>query len=649
MKIDLRPYQENCINSLENHFLDHQKGLIQIPTGGGKTIVFSKYAKDNTKKTMVLSHRDELVYQAVDKANFFYNKRETGVIKRDLWQVEKKLISASVQTLASKIKSKEFKYLKSLGIDLLICDEAHHFPSPTYQEVYSELKKANPNLKLLGVTATPFRHDKKDLKEHFGSMIYSVDIKELIRTEYLTPIDAEIVTLPVSLDELKTNSGDFTDSSIAKVFNSPGINQMIVKKWIEKGQNRKTIFFTSTVEHSKDLAVMFNRQRITASHIDGKTPLKERREILKAYRADRIKIISNCGVLTEGFDDPSTECISIVRPTKSKGLYAQILGRGLRLSPLTGKKNCLILDFSGDSQKFKLNNFNVLFGIEKNVSVKKLKVWSERVNEDRQIQIVVGNSDKKVEILGEDIRDFITYIGGYAVLGCGFNNVLIVSHQQKDSELFSIKVFHKTYLIDQVNDLPLDFRDSIIVTKWTNFKDSSKLIFEKMSRGNASSQQINFLKKHGHKLGLDGDQIKSLTKLEAANLIGFVFILEAEAVRQREAEAVRQREAEAVRQREAEAVRQQEAEAVRQQEAEAVRQRETVRFSTETLDAQGNEIWKSSSEADQKAFLDGYLKKRGLTKAEFNSPRNSFYMIDLMIFIGTNGSQKKQNLERAWR
>jgi superfamily II DNA or RNA helicase len=289
------------------------------------------------------------------------SKKETSFIRNGEWE-EKSYTAASIQTLYRNLERVDGKKW-----DLVVCDETHHISAPTYQAVFSKLLSTNPDLKVLGVTATPFRSDRKNLKEFFDTLAYSIDILELIKLGYLVPVRGKLIPLPVDMSKLKTvktetGERDYSLKSISKAFNRDDINKLIVDKWIEEAEGRKTIFYTSSLEHALALFAEFEKRGISSGYIDGRMNIERRREMLRAFKEGKIQVLTNMNVLTEGFDDPEVECIAIVRPTKSLNLYAQIVGRGLRIAPK--KEDCLILDYTGISRKHTIIGLPELFGID---------------------------------------------------------------------------------------------------------------------------------------------------------------------------------------------------------------------------------------------------------------------------------------------
>jgi hypothetical protein len=338
-------------------YFDHKsRGTISIPTGGGKTLIFSSYAEKYTDRALVLAHRDELVSQTEYKAKLFYKPDSCGIIQGKHWQLDRKFISGSIQTLVAN--RKHIKDVKNL--DLIVVDEAHHLPAKTYSMVVEELLKHNRKAVLLGATATPYRADDKALSDHYGEIIYSISTGYLQKNGYLLPAANRYTR--ISREE---------SDRIQKI-----------AKYIEKNRDgRKTISFLQTVEESKELAKILCDMGLKAQHVDGKTPSQKRRTIVKKFRSGKIEVLTNVLLFTEGYDDPTVECIHIDRQVDSIGMYVQIVGRGLRLSPLTGKRNCLVLDTAGNPKMKDISNMeDYFYSIKERVSLVDLITQVNRKN-----------------------------------------------------------------------------------------------------------------------------------------------------------------------------------------------------------------------------------------------------------------------------
>lgn len=351
MSISLRHYQseavENIINSFDGGI---NKQLITLPTGSGKTIVMAALAKTLDKRTLLLAHREELIRQAEEKFKLVWPEVEIGICMANQNEPDKQIVFGSVQSCS---RDQRLERLKERGFEILLIDEAHHAHSPSYQKIIKELgfdvpPFCNPyNKKLMvGVTATPMRSDDKELGDIFEKITYNLSIGTMIRSGYLSPVVGRRILTRTSIQEVNTRAGDFAIGELSEAINTPERNKFIAETYKKYAANRKGIAFCSDVQHCKDLAEAFRIAQIPAKAIYGDMNPFERKLALEELKKGQIQIATSCGVLTEGFDEPTISCVAMARPTKFKGLYIQCVGRGLRLHP--SKSNCLVLDFADE-------------------------------------------------------------------------------------------------------------------------------------------------------------------------------------------------------------------------------------------------------------------------------------------------------------
>lgn len=363
---ELRPYQKECIDKIN---AAKERGvyrpLVVHPTGSGKTLIFSNLIKslfesNPASRALVLAHRDELIQQARDKLLTVWPEAAplVGVVKAEQNEVGSKITVASVQSLYQPARLEA--YVEHGLPELTVTDEAHRSPANSYKRIYEALfllpGQDTGGRVHLGATATPDRLDRIGLKHVFDEVVHALTIGFLIESGYLVPVRGVLVNVGVDLDGAAVNpeTEDFSDSSLARVMESPAIVEAIARAWVEKGENRKTVAFTPSVRMAGELAEALRGMGAAAAFVSGETPEDERRELLRKFSDGEIQVLANCSVLTEGWDEPSVECILMARPTKSRALYQQILGRGLRPAPWAGKADCLVLDVVGNSLKHRL-------------------------------------------------------------------------------------------------------------------------------------------------------------------------------------------------------------------------------------------------------------------------------------------------------
>jgi ATP-dependent helicase IRC3 len=343
MSIALRDYQKECLEAILSEFNSGvTRQLVSLPTGSGKTVIMGALARELKKKTIILAHREELIAQAVEKFNLVWPGVSIGVCMAERDEVDCHVVVGSVQSCC---RPKRLERLRAQGFELMMIDEAHHAVSDSYQSVINELGFASGSNKLLvGVSATPMRSDKIGLGDVFEKITFSRSIGTMIKSGYLSPVVGRKILTNFSLEKIQTRNGDFDISDLSEAVNTEERNQFIVNKFKEYSGSRKGIAFCVDVQHCKDLADAFRKAGIASDAVYGEMLPIERKNALDGLKSGRIQIATSCGILTEGFDEPSIDLILMARPTKSHGLYIQCIGRGLRLWP--GKENCFVLDFT---------------------------------------------------------------------------------------------------------------------------------------------------------------------------------------------------------------------------------------------------------------------------------------------------------------
>lgn len=358
--IALRPYQEEAIAAVEA--CDKQSQMVVLPTGTGKTVVFSEIVRRRTgdRGALILAHRDELLQQAADKLQTVAPElaMSVGFVQASRNDTHAPVVIGSVQTLARRARLEQLPR----EFAVVIVDEAHHAAADSYKRI---LAHVSPSPLILGFTATPERHDKKSkLDDVFDEIVYAKSIEEMIRSGYLCNLRAlRLEVDELDLSEVRKSAGDFVAEDLGRAMDEADAVDDIVAGYMQHAEGRKTIAFLPTVALSKETAESFRAAGVAAGHVDGETPREERRETLRQLKRGELDIVCNVGVLTEGFDEPSIECVIVGAPTKSRVRYAQMVGRGTRIHP--GKTDCLILDVAGVSEDLTIQSIGVLFGLRR--------------------------------------------------------------------------------------------------------------------------------------------------------------------------------------------------------------------------------------------------------------------------------------------
>lgn len=362
-ELKLRPYQTDAIEAV---FKAWEEGMtrpaIVLPTGAGKTVVFSALIKEFRdtasaeaspfkgigSRAIVLVHRDELADQAMAKIHAVAPHLTVGKVKAETRQVMADVMVCSVQTLARGTALKQIRAAeqahRSGPVGLIITDECHHAAAPSYGKVYD----AFPDALQLGVTATMARGDGVGLGTVWEDVVYSRSILWMMSKGYLAPVKAVRVELEaLDMSEVKRSRGDYAAGDLGRAMLEAESDKAIPRAYKQHAADRPGIVFTPTVATAQATADAMNAAGIVTAVISGETARAERSQIYDDFRHGRIQVLSNCMVLSEGFDEPRAEVAVIARPTQSAPLYTQMVGRVLR--PFPGKESALVLDLVGAS------------------------------------------------------------------------------------------------------------------------------------------------------------------------------------------------------------------------------------------------------------------------------------------------------------
>jgi superfamily II DNA or RNA helicase len=363
----LRDYQRDAAEAVWQAWARGCKApLIVIATGGGKTIIAAELMSIlfgvRFARSLFLAHRRELLDQTAEKVGIVSPHTQVGIVQGARNDLGRDITIASIQTLGHRSKKRLQALLDNGPYDLLVADEAHHSVSDQWEGVIAALREQNPEMLLLGMTATPARADGTALDSVFDEIVYEKNIFDLVDLGYLVPPKGFKVSLDLNLDSVKVRDGDYVQKQLSKLMNTPPINRAIVQAWCEYGLDRKTVIFGVDVAHCQRLTEEFRAAGYAADHVNGAMKVRERKDVLQRFRDGETKILTNVEVLTEGYDDPSIEAVLFARPTQSHSLYAQCVGRGLRLFP--GKTECLVLDCVGNSDKHRIVQLATLTGFE---------------------------------------------------------------------------------------------------------------------------------------------------------------------------------------------------------------------------------------------------------------------------------------------
>lgn len=386
--MQLRPYQEEARDKVQQEWKEGRKRtLLVLPTGCGKTIVFSKIIEDRVKmgeRVLVLAHRSELLEQASDKL-MTATGLGTALEKAENTSIGSwfRVVVGSVQTMQ---REKRLSKFPSNHFDTIVIDEAHHAISDGYQRVLEHFGEAN----VLGVTATPDRGDMRNLGSYFDSLAYEYPLVDAIKSGYLSKITAITIPLELDLSTVSQQAGDFKASEIGTALD-PYLDQ-IADEMVKQCKDRKTVVFLPLVKTSQKFRDILNAKGFKAAEVNGES--KDRAEILEDFDKDKYNVLCNSMLLTEGWDCPTVDCVVVLRPTKVRALYSQMVGRGTRLAP--GKENLLLLDFLWHTERHELCRPAHLIASSPEVA----KKMTENMAEDTEVEFSLLDAEEQA---GKDV------------------------------------------------------------------------------------------------------------------------------------------------------------------------------------------------------------------------------------------------------
>lgn len=352
--MQLRYYQQNTMNALYGWFQQNPEGnpCLVLPTGAGKSVIIAEFVKSALQnypetRVLMLTHVKELIEQNASKLRAMWPNAPMGIYSASLRSkdLSQPITFAGIQSIRNKAQQ--------VGhIDLILIDECHlvgHKDEGGYRDFIADLTAINPNLRIIGLTATPYRlgHGLITHKPAlFDALIEPVDIEELIAKGYLATLRSKVTDILLEVDSVKKRGGEFVERELQQAVDTEAYNEGIVDEVIELAGDRKAwLFFCAGVDHAQHIADCLTARGIAAACVTGKTSKLERERILSEFKLGKIKAVTNANVLTTGFDYPDIDLIAMLRPTLSPALYVQMAGRGLR--PKSHTDHCLVLDFAG--------------------------------------------------------------------------------------------------------------------------------------------------------------------------------------------------------------------------------------------------------------------------------------------------------------
>lgn len=388
--MQLRPYQAQAKDAVLSEWnKGYRKTLLVLPTGTGKTVVFSKVVENQVNqggRALILAHRGELLTQAADKLRAACGM-ECAQEKAEFTSLGSpfRITVGSVQSLAQPKRLERFPH--DYFTDIVV-DEAHHCLSDSYQRVLAHFPDAN----ILGVTATPDRGDMKNLGQFFDSKAFEYTMPQAIKEKYLCPIKAQMIPLELDISGVKVTNGDFSSGDVGNAL-EPYLEQ-IAREMTHYCEGRKTVVFLPLVHISQKFTEILNTYGLRAAEVNGNSA--DRAEILRDFENGRYDVLCNSMLLTEGWDCPSVDCVVVLRPTKARSLYQQMVGRGMRLHP--GKDHLLLLDFLWLSERHDLCRPSAL--VSKDADIAK-KIDERLMDGSEEFDLIEAEEQAERDVLAE--------------------------------------------------------------------------------------------------------------------------------------------------------------------------------------------------------------------------------------------------------
>jgi superfamily II DNA or RNA helicase len=394
--IELKEHQQEALNSLRKMREEGQSiALLYHATGTGKTVTAVSDAKAVGQRTLFIGHTKELIEQAKKTFNNIWKEKQTGLYIAEQKEKDAYIVCGSVQSISKNIEDfnpEEFGYV--------IIDEAHHGTAKTYRSILSYFK---PQF-TLGLTATPDRTDGEDLLEIFQNIAHKLDLKTAVEIGELVPVRCIRVKTNIDISDVRINGIKYNSQDLESKLFIPERNKVIVDTYLEFAKDKKTVIFCASVKHAKEIAHLLRENHINAQAVSGSMNKSKRKQILNEYESGNINVLCACDLLNEGWDSPNTQVLFMARPTMSKTLYTQQLGRGIRLAQ--GKEYLMVFDLI-DNASF----FNAPYSLHRLFNIREYRPGEYILAPDSKRKLdkdLVARGEKPSVYLDfpVDIRDF---------------------------------------------------------------------------------------------------------------------------------------------------------------------------------------------------------------------------------------------------
>ncbi|KAG1864258.1 P-loop containing nucleoside triphosphate hydrolase protein [Suillus subalutaceus] len=434
--VKLRPYQESCLQACRNALQAGATRIgVSLPTGAGKTTVFISLLAQisppshspSTSRALIIVNSIELARQAAAQAAAQFPQWRVE-IEQGVKHKASGNADVTVATYQTLLQPQRLAKFHPGNLKAVIVDEAHHAAAPSYRRILAHFDPAirSPDatfqppqlsrpIPIIGFSATFSRHDGLALGSVFQQIVYHRDFLEMIKEQWLCDVRFTSVKANIDLRNVTVNSktGDFNATSLAHIINTDTVNNLVVQAWLDRArQRRSTLVFCVNIAHIRALTKTFKDFGVDVHYLHSGTPASERHTLITAFKAGKYPVLVNCAILTEGADIPNIDCIIVARPTRSRNVFAQMIGRGMRQSPSTGKVNCRIIDFVDSTNRVAgVVSTPTLFGLDPEELIDDESV--ETLEARAQIAVIQDAGDEQVPVDSrDDIPDpkYITYV-----------------------------------------------------------------------------------------------------------------------------------------------------------------------------------------------------------------------------------------------
>ncbi|KAJ3870183.1 P-loop containing nucleoside triphosphate hydrolase protein [Lentinula novae-zelandiae] len=589
--IALRPYQEHCLQACEDALNAGSSRIgCSLPTGSGKTTIFISLlsrisppsSNPRASRSLIIVNSIELARQSAEQVARLFPSW-TVQIEQGVKHLASGTADVTVATYQTLLQPERFAKFDPTRLKAVIIDECHHAAAPSYLKLLSHfdsnIRNPDPNFEpptlqhkipIIGFSATLSRHDGIALGSVFERIVYHRDFLSMIKDQWLSGVRFTTVQANINLDGVTVNSrtGDFNATSLAHVINTDTINQLVVQTWLDRAaERRSTLVFCVNIAHVRALTQVFRGFGIDARYVYSKTPIAERKALIASFKAGQFPVLVNCAILTEGADIPNIDCVVVARPTRSRNVFAQMIGRGMRLSPDTGKKDCRIIDFVDSANRVAgIMSTPTLFGLDPADLVIEDETL-ESLEEKSSAQIASQDADNVPDpesVTYTDYEDPFAFVSKFSGLSPHINQLSNYAWVGCGNDIYVLECLGKGFIrIEKVEatDVPAHFsarftpaaldrataadlkvspflrsrrilqsEDLSEAIKGCDTYAKTKVVFGPMAIGllrsarwrkaPATPQQLAFVTKRLKKPLDDEDhELKNITKGEAANII----------------------------------------------------------------------------------------------------------------------------------